>query len=106
VSIDDHLQALIGVWRHSHEEDHGGCQVFRPGGFDLPPSRGRAGFALRPDGTAVETRPGADDRPTGVAGRWTAVDNQLQILSADGARRSVYTIEGLESDKLTLRPVS
>jgi hypothetical protein len=28
------------VWLHSYEEDHNGTQVFRPGSFAFPPSRG------------------------------------------------------------------
>ena len=49
--------SLVGAWTHSHEEDHDGIQVFRPGDQELPPSRGRTSFTLRSDSTAAAGTP-------------------------------------------------
>ncbi len=53
--------ALAQGWLHAHEEDTGDTMVFRPSSFKLGPSRGRAGFELKPDGGFVESRIAATD---------------------------------------------
>jgi hypothetical protein len=50
-------EALVGRWLHSYEEDSADALVFRPGDFDFPPARGRDGFELRDDGSAIELLP-------------------------------------------------
>ncbi len=78
---------MSGRWVHAHEEDTADQMVFRPGGTDLPPARGRMAFELRPDGTFAETGLGAADVPEEADGRWE-VDGDTITLT-DGAVQGV-----------------
>lgn len=70
-------QALYQRWLHSHEEDSGNKRVFRPATYDFPPSRGRTGFELRPDGTLIQIGIGATDRPVETSGTWELDGDRL-----------------------------
>jgi hypothetical protein len=64
---------IVGSWLHSYEEDGESTAVYRPPDHPFPPSRrARRGLEFRADGTFVELRPGPDDRPRPVTGRWRA----------------------------------
>jgi len=96
-------QFLRKSWIHSHEEDEGDAMVFRPSTFALPPSRGRHGFSLNPDGTAVLTGPDPADRLTSGSGEWHIEDpNRLVIDSAQIGRR-VFEITSASPDKLVVK---
>jgi hypothetical protein len=71
-------------WVHSHEEDTDREMVFRPAEVELPPSRGRVAFELRPDGTFVESGIGPTDRSEPASGRWQLEDGE-KIVLGDGA---------------------
>jgi hypothetical protein len=81
-------------WIHSHEEDTGDVQVYRPAGYDLPPARGRRGFELRPDGEFLLYGPGPSDKPEVTTERWSPAapgrvrvgDRELEIVSVDSDR--------------------
>ncbi|MBI3301430.1 MAG: hypothetical protein HYZ72_05035 [Deltaproteobacteria bacterium] len=47
---------------HSHEEDTDAEMVFRPATFNVPRSRGRTSFELKPDGSLVEGGIGPTNR--------------------------------------------
>jgi hypothetical protein len=97
--------AIARHWVHSHEEDEGGTQVFRPADFPLPPARGRDALALDSDGTLRRSIPGPDDRSSQLpTGSWK-LDGRRLILRQEGGERKEFSIEGLASDKLLLRPV-
>jgi hypothetical protein len=97
---------LCRCWVHSHEEDAGDAQVFRPSGHPLPPSRGRRSLDLRRDGTLLETRPGADDRAQGSRGRWALEGDRLLLFPDAEAQRPDRELEvvALASDRLVLKP--
>ena len=97
--------ALCGRWIHSHEEDEGDTQVFRPEGHPLPPSRGRRCLDLRRDGSLLESRPGADDRPTAARGRWTLTGDRLKLFRDASAQRPDRELEivSLAADRLVVR---
>jgi hypothetical protein len=97
--------ALCGRWLHSHEEDEGDAQVFRPEGHPLPPSRGRGCLDLRRDGSLLESRPGADDRPTAARGRWTLTGDRLKLFRDASAQRPDRELEivSLAADRLVVR---
>jgi hypothetical protein len=65
--------AVFGHWVHSHEEDSGDVEVYRPLGWPLPPARGRSAFEIKPDGEFVRYRPGPADVSAGRRGRWEAL---------------------------------
>ena len=95
---------LIGSWTHAHEEDAEGVQVFRPSARSFPPSRGRSSFELAPDGSLRRVGPGADDRRTFTAGRWTLTGRRLVLH--DDQRTTAFEIDEASRDRLVLRPTS
>ena len=97
---------LCRHWVHSHEEDRGNAQVFRPSDHPLPPSRGRRCLELRPDGTLLETRPGADDRAQGSRGRWRLAGDRLLLYRDAEAQEPDRELElvTVASDRLVLKP--
>ena len=66
-------------WLHSHEEDTENEMVFRPSTHSFPPSRGRTGFELRPDGSAAVLGIAPTDAPQEHQGTWT-LDATKQLL--------------------------
>jgi hypothetical protein len=89
-------------WFHSHEEDQGDEQVFRPSSWPFPPSRGRTGFDLLPDGTMRSAGPGRDDRPGSAEGTWDLQQNLLRL--ADSRQGSqVFVLLSVASDRLILK---
>src|SRR5437763_86449 len=96
---------LAKTWVHSHEEDAGGAQVFRPASYSFPPARGRDALSLEANGSLVKTIPGPDDRPSAQpVGSWK-VDGKKLILEQHGGVSKEYTIESVDPDKLLLRPL-
>ncbi|GII63036.1 hypothetical protein Skr01_31210 [Sphaerisporangium krabiense] len=95
---------VTGAWLHSYEEDTGGTAVYRPADHPFRPSRRpRRGLEFRPDGTFVELRPGPDDRPREVAGRWRARDGHVRVTFPDGrAAPFELTVLSRTADKLTI----
>jgi hypothetical protein len=81
-------------WVHSHEEDSGDVQVYRPADYDLPPARGRRGFELVPDGELRLYGPGPSDKPEATTARWSPAgegrvrlgDRELEIVSVSSDR--------------------
>lgn len=67
-------------WMHSHEEDTPDEMVFRPSTYNFPPSRGRSGFELRPDGSARVLGIAPTDAPQEHQGKWTLdASNRLVV---------------------------
>jgi len=93
---------LVGRWLHSHEEDSATDVVYRRAPFAFPPSRGRSGFELAPDGSAHEIGIGPTDQPTTSKGQWRVADeNQLKLKLASGAGRNL-TLRDLDGDRLVV----
>ena len=91
--------ALIGRWRHSHEEDIDDHLVFRRDDYDFPLSRGRRSLDLRADGSVVSSAPGPTDAPESVTGTWTIDDGDLIVR---GPNPATYRIVAVEADRLVL----
>jgi hypothetical protein len=89
---------LLGRWLHSHEEDTDAELVYRPATYRFPPSRGRTGFELRPDGTMVESGIGPTDRRAESPGTWRLSGNTLVLDRAAGSR--VLAIVDAAPDRL------
>jgi hypothetical protein len=96
--------SLVGSWAHSHEEDHDGIEVFRPGGYAFPPSRGRAAFTLRPDATAAAGLPGPDDRGGTVEGGSWEVRGDVLDVRCPGWGAS-YRVVTAGAERLELQPI-
>lgn len=96
-------QALLGRWTHSHEEDSEDEMVLRPATRSFPPSRGRASFELRADGTYLESSPGPVDVPEESSGSWSLEDGRLTLVSDGDRPGHAWDVAGAEGDRLTLR---
>jgi hypothetical protein len=96
---------VVGVWVHSHEEDHSGIQVFRRSGYGFPRSRGRASYELRSDGTLGGSRPGPDDRHVATTGTWDLRGSKLTITSAGGSPLQ-YEVQSVDPDRMVLKLVT
>lgn len=92
--------AIIGSWRHSHEEDSAEARVYRPADFDFPPARGRSGFELAADGSMHEQLVGPVDAPVRASGSWRLDDGVLVLEGAQGKRR--FNIVRAGRDRLVL----
>src|SRR5262245_54803340 len=92
---------IAGAWVHAHEDDHDDVLVFRPADVELPPSRGRTSFELRPDGTAVSGTPGPDDRGAVAAGDWSLSDDVLTVRTPTATFR--YHVVSAAPECLELR---
>ncbi len=97
--------ALAQGWLHAHEEDTGDTMVFRPSSFKLGPSRGRAGFELKPDGELVESRIAATDGSLKQAGKWKLSETgKLYFYRDDPATPAkVLEIESVSKDRLVVK---
>jgi hypothetical protein len=95
-------ELLHRAWLHSHEEDSKGRMVFRPSTYAFPPSRGRTGFDLRPDGTLLETGIGPTDRRTQSAGKWTLEGSTLRLHDRGERSEQALSIAELGPDRLVV----
>ena len=98
---DIDARALQQRWTHSHEEDEPGRTVFRPGGWQFPPSRGRRSFELRPDGALLATGPGPTDRTVSRTGRWRLRPDGVLELEEQGRTSEMRVVE-VAPDKLVV----
>ena len=91
-------------WLHSHEEDTAGEMVFRPATYAFPPSRGRAGFELRPDGSAAVLGPAPNDAPQERSGTWKISDaKQLVVHVPELQQTQSMTVLSTGPDRLVVR---
>ena len=97
-------ERLYGRWRHAHEEDTEREMVYRPATAKLPPSRGRRGLDLKPDGSYAELRPGRDDRPEEHLGRWAVEDGDWLVVETEGGpSRRAMRIVAADGDTIVVR---
>jgi len=91
-------------WLHSHEEDTAGEMVFRPANYPFPPSRGRTGFELRPDGTAAVLGPAPTDKPLERSGTWKIDDAKRLIVHVPELQQTQsMTVVSSNPDRLVVR---
>src|SRR5215218_9549950 len=102
---DDLPRQLFRHWIHSREEDQGDVRSFRTEDFSFPPSFGRDGMELRPDGTFVQDDVGPADGIDRTPGRWTQQGPGQIAVRFDGEREGyAFTIVSVETDLLRIRP--
>jgi hypothetical protein len=95
---------VIGHWVHAHEEDTEDQMVFRPARTELPPSRGRRAFELRPDGTFAEAGLGATDVPEQATGDWAVEADTITLTegATQGVPREMEVVTA-DEDRLVIR---
>jgi len=98
-------KVLHRTWVHSHEEDTDREMVFRPETFKFPPSRGRASFELKPDGSLVEGGPGPTDRHETRAGTWKleGADTLAFYQPSQSAPTRLLRIRSASADRLVVQ---
>jgi hypothetical protein len=97
---------LLRRWFHSFEEDSAATITFRPATFNFPPSRGRAGFELRRDGTMLAIGIGPGDKPTETKGTWRLLPANVldfDIPIGPTSARSFHIV-ALDDRRLVLSP--
>jgi hypothetical protein len=88
---------LFRHWIHSREEDQDGVQSFRTQGFAFPPSFGRDGTELRPDGTFVQDDIRPADGIVQTPGTGPSRGPGQVAVRFDGAREDyAFTIVSVE----------
>jgi hypothetical protein len=98
VAKDVTPEVLQRRWLHSHEEDSDAEMVFRPASFKFPPSRGRAGFDLKPNQSYVDIGIAPTDGPQESTGTWKLQDDQLQLFNQSSATPA-RTLQIVSADK-------
>lgn len=98
-------EALCRRWVHAHEEDSAELMVFRPAEHELPPSRGRRSFELRPDGSFSESGLGPADVPEQASGTWELEDGERIVLSGGAAQGvpRVMEIASFDGERLVVK---
>jgi hypothetical protein len=97
--LNRHL--LQGNWRHSHEEDSDDTLVYRRRDFRFPPSRGRHGFELRPDGTGTDHSLAPGDGNAEVSVTWAvAPDGTVVLTDPSGKVVRKMCVASASKDKL------
>ena len=96
--------AIYQRWRHSHEEDTEGMEVYRPASHEFPPALGRQGFEIKPDGEFVAYLIAPGDGTREVQGRWTASDSEVLTVQLEGERAAPYSLRVISvgADKLVI----
>ena len=91
-------------WLHSHEEDSDTEMVFRPASFKFPPSRGRAGFDLKPNKSYIDIGIAPADGPQESRGTWKLRDDQLELFkSASPTPTRTLQIVSADKDRLVVK---
>ena len=96
-------EALFQHWTHSYEEDAGGQKVYRPAGYDFPPSRGREGFEIRPDGVYIRYAIGRADYPEQMKGSWKMKGTDSIVVDLPSTPVFELKIISVEKDRLIVR---
>jgi hypothetical protein len=96
-------QVVSQSWVHSHEEDKGDEMIFRPSTFSFPPSRGRQGFFLNPDGTAELTGPDATDRAGSQPAEWLFEGTNTLVLKGPNQEARLLEIKSASTEKLVVK---
>lgn len=97
-------KALQQRWLRSTEEDTDAETVFRPAAFRFPPARGRIGFELKSDGTAVDVGIAPTDAWQETAGTWELGGEApfYIVLRFPSGERRVMQIARVEEDRLVI----
>ncbi len=79
--------------------------VFRPSGWDLPPTRSPLSLDLAQGGELKHASAGPDDRTATTPGTWSLDGDEL-TLRVEGRPEQRYRVESAEADRLVLRALN
>jgi hypothetical protein len=100
-------RAVFRHWIHSREEDAGGVEVYRPEGYAFPPSFGRDGFEMQPEGRFIQDVISPTDGTEQVPGHWRQTGPNQVAVRFVSARYPDYAFQivGVDDAVLRLRPL-
>jgi hypothetical protein len=91
-------------WIHSREEDQGGIQVYRPEGFEFPPSRGRAGFEIKKGGVFIDHPIAPADGNESISGQWETIGpKKIRVTFPQHPERQSFVLEIVACDGKVLK---
>lgn len=99
-------ESLWGNWVHAHEEDYGNNRVYRHLSYELPPSRGRERFDIRPGGRIFYYGlAAADGNAEAVEGNWVPLNERTISVELPGDKANEFAAELVEvtPNRLVLR---
>ena len=106
-------EIVVGItWYHSHEEDREDLKFYRPESYSFPPSRGRTGFKLLPDGSAIYKSIGPNDVPRDNKANWELSKDSTNLLltihnraSPNDSQRFEYKVVSCQENLVQLKSV-
>ena len=101
--MEDWQECILRQWVHSHEEDTQDMRVYRPAGYNFPPSRGRMGFEFREGGELVYYGIARADGSELSSGRWTIEGSNQVRIDVDNERMQPLVMEVVSCDDETLK---
>ena len=95
----------MGTWRHSHEEDTDTESVYRPEGFEFPPSRGRVGYEFRRDHSCTYIGIAARDGASKETATWSVSEGARPeiVVTSPSGRRQVLPLVSVDTERLVVR---
>lgn len=96
-------ECLSKQWIHSHEEDMQDVRVYRPSGYDFPPSRGRIGFQFQEDGKLIYYGIARTDGTEQSSGRWTVEGTSRVRIELDNQRIQPFVLDVVSCDEEMLK---
>lgn len=85
-------EEVLGRWLHSREENEGGVRVYRPEDYQFPPSRGRDGFEIRPEGEFIQLSIAPTDGLLETAGEWSIDGDRISVSLEDGTEYTLHVV--------------
>jgi len=96
-------ECILRHWVHSHEEDTQDVRVYRPAGYDFPPSRGRVGFEFREGGELVYFGIARTDGSEESPGRWAIEGTNRVRIDVGNERIQPFILEVVSCDDNMLK---
>ena len=102
---DIRMDKLYGVkWVHSHEDDEGEIEAYRPDSYQFPPSRGRRGFTMLKDHSFINYEIAPTDGIRERKGQWeNESDNTVSILFGQHDKNRNFKLEFVSYEKNLLK---
>ncbi len=99
----EQMELFCKKWNFQATEENGTVRVYRPEGYELPPSRGRNSYEFKEDGTAYFYTFGPTDRPVTKEGTWKKGEEEktVLLLLSEGSSQ-VLRIKELSAEKLSV----
>lgn len=108
-NLEVYNDVILGEWKVSREENTNSngveLEVWRRPSYSFPPSRFRKKYTFYADNTLYYTRPGANDKPQVIRGKWEIISKKGSDLIKIEEESSPFVAEivSLTSEKVVLK---